>query len=60
VNEATLHAVSVLMDLAIDTGNYTISARSQFFPEVCTTATMRALLSNADAPLRSPMPGRCA
>lgn len=34
VNEATLHAVSVLMDLAIDTGNYTISARSQFFPDV--------------------------
>jgi hypothetical protein len=32
VNEATLHAMSVLMDTAIDAGNYTISARSQFFP----------------------------
>ena len=34
MNETTLHAISVLMDLAIDSGNYTISARSQFFPAV--------------------------
>jgi hypothetical protein len=34
VNDTTLQAISVLMDLAIDSGNYTISARSQFFPSV--------------------------
>lgn len=32
VNERTLHAISVLMDLAIDQGNYTSSASATFFP----------------------------
>ena len=34
VNEATLHAISVLMDQAIDQGNYTISAANTAFPLV--------------------------
>ena len=34
VNEATLHAMSVLMDVAIDGGNYTISAHQTSFPLV--------------------------
>lgn len=34
MNEATLHAISVLMDQAIDQGNYTISAANTAFPLV--------------------------
>ncbi len=38
VNETTLHAISVLVDLAIDTGNYTTAAKT-YFPEPSTRPT---------------------
>lgn len=34
VNETTIAAISLLMDLAIDQGNYTLSAAATYFPDV--------------------------
>ena len=60
VNDTTLQAISVLMDLAIDQGNYTISARTQFFPSVRISTAHSCAAENSDASLLSPTAGRCA